>query len=539
VTVLAKYGLSDWLQRLPLGFAREILSRGTGREALAESTERRVRKALGELGPAFTKLGQLLSVRPDVVGLKLSQELQHLQDHAPVDPAEGVRAALQAALGHPPEEMFKTLDAEPMASASIAQVHRAVLQSGEEVAVKVQHAGVERTVETDMGILMDLADLLERHVPESRPYRPRALVEEFRKTLRRELDFRRELHNMEAFRAYFEGDPTLRIPRPYRELSGRQVLTMEYIRGVKATDMEALGTLGVDPREVALEGARIFLAMILEHGLFHGDPHPGNLMVMAGGEIGLLDFGMVGRVDEELRHDLEDLLMGVVQRDARRMTHVFIRMGAAPPDLDRSLFQTDLQDLLGYYAEIPIRDIDLASAVREILDVVLRHRLVLPPDLALLVKVILTLDGTGRGLDPSFHLMSLLLPYRQRIILQRLSPARQMRKLQRITEDVDRLLQTAPAALSEVIRQMEGGKFTLGVRIQEVEEVRRQLERCSNRLTFGVLTASIILASSLLMLVELPPVLWGYSAPGLIGYGLSLFFALRLLWAIFRSGKLN
>ena len=155
------------------------------------------------------------------------------------------------------------------------------------------------------------------------------------------------------------------------------------------------------------------------------------------------------------------------------------------------------------------------------------------------VLVQVTLDGTGRGLDPSFHLMSLLLPYRQRIILQRLSPARQMRKLQRITEDVDRLLQTAPAALSEVIRQMEGGKFTLGVRIQEVEEVRRQLERCSNRLTFGVLTASIILASSLLMLVELPPVVWGYSAPGLIGYGLSLFFALRLLWAIFRSGKLN
>lgn len=539
VTVLARYGLADWLQRLPLGFAKEILARGMGREALEESTERRVRKALGELGPTFVKLGQLLSVRPDVVGLKLSQELKHLQDRAPADPPEVVRATLQEALGRTPEELFEKLDLEPVASASIAQVHRAVLHLGDEVAVKVQHDGVERTVETDVGILLDLADLLERHVSESRPYRPRALVEEFRKTLLRELDFRRELHNIEAFRVYFEGDPKLRIPKPYRELTGSRVLTMEYLRGGKATDLEALRALGVEPREVALEGARVFLTMILEHGLFHGDPHPGNLLVMEGGRIGLLDFGMVGRVNDELRHDLEDLLMAVVQRDARRMAHIFIRMGAAPPDLDRSLFRGDLQDLLGYYAEIPVGEIDLASAVREVLDVVRRHRLVLPPDLALLAKVILTLDGTGRGLDPSFQLMSLLLPYRQRIMLQRLSPARQMRKLQRITEDVDRLLQMAPSSVSEVIRQMEGGKFTVQLRVQEIEDARRQLEKCSNRLTFGILTASMILASSLLIWVKSPPILWGYSALGLAGYGLSLFFGARLLWAIYRSGKLN
>ncbi len=539
VTVLAKYGLAGWLQHLPLGFVREVVTRRLGKEVAEEPMERRLKRALQELGPTFVKLGQLLSVRPDIVGLRVSQELQGLLDQTPADGEESVRRTIEAEFGRPVGELFKELEPKAVASASVAQVHRALLHSGEEVAVKVQHQGVEETVETDMEILLDLADLLERHVPESRPYRPRAMVEEFKKILLRELDFRRELHHLEAFRSLFEGERRICIPKPFPGLTTRRVLTMEYLRGLKATDLDLLRSQGVDLKGLATEGARIFLAMVFERGLFHGDPHPGNLLVMDGARIGLLDFGMVGRLDEELRHDLEDILMGMVRRDTRKITSTFIRMGAAPPDLDRSSFQADLQDLLGYYAEIPIGEIKVAAALQEMIEVVRRHRIVLPPDLALLAKVIITLDGTGRGLYPEFRIMEFLLPYRERILMRRLSPVRQMRKAQRVAEDVDRLIQFAPAALSEVIRQMQGGKLTLQLRVQGMEEVRRGMERSANRLAFALLTAALVVSSSLLMMAKVPPLLWGHSAPGLAGYGISLLFAARILWAIFRSGRLN
>jgi ubiquinone biosynthesis protein len=539
LAVLVRYGFAEWLQHLPLDFAKEILSHGVDKKILRESTEGRVREALGELGPTFIKLGQLLSTRPDIVGTKLAQELEQLQDQAPADRMQTVKQTLRKALDRPIKDLFAELDTKPLASASIAQVHRAVLPSGQEVSVKIQHAAIEHIVETDIDILLDLADLLERHVPESQPYRPKALVEEFRRNLLRELDFQRELHHMEAFRKNFKENPKVRIPRTYPDLSEQQVLTMEYFKGLKATDLEGLAAQGIDSKELAAEGARIFLDMIFEHGLFHSDPHPGNIMILPGGEIGLMDFGQVGRIDEDLRHDLEALLIGIAQQDTRRITQAFIRMGAVPADLDRSRFNRDLAELLGYYSEVPIGDLDIASVVREILEIVRKHRLVLPPDLALLAKVIITLDSTGRKLDPSFKLIDLLLPYKEKLIRRRLSPARQARKLQRIAEDMEQLLQTAPESLTEVFRQLETGKFTLQLQVKEMEETRDELEKSTNRMTFAILTASIILSSSLVLLAKVPPMLGEYSILGLAGYGIALFFAARLLWAIFRSGKLH
>jgi ubiquinone biosynthesis protein len=537
VAVLARYGLADWTRKLPLGVG-DFLSGGRAEKG-HESTEIRIRKALGDLGPTFVKLGQFLSIRPDIVGVGLSQELQQLQDRAPADPADVIKKIVVDSLGEPLEDLFKEFDDEPMASASIAQVHKAVLHSGTEVAVKVQHVEVRRVVKADTDILTDLADLLEKHVPESRAYRPRALVSEFKKTITRELDFHRELHNMEAFRLHFEEEPRLCIPKTYNTLSTGRVLTMENLHGVKATDLEGIRALAVDSNEVASTGAELFLTMVFEHGLFHGDPHPGNLLVLEGGRIGLMDFGMVGRIDGDLGRDLEDLLIGVAQNDAKRIMYVLIRMGAAPADLDRSLFQAELNDLMAYYAEVPIGEIDVSDAMKEIMDAIRKHRIVLPPDLALLVKVILALDSTGRCLDPSFQIIDKILPYRRKILLKRLSPGRQLQKIQHVAEDVDQFIQTAPASVSEIVRQLEEGSFTVRMRVLGLEDTRKQLERSTNRLTYGILTGSIILASSLLVVMRVPPTVLGHSILGLAGYGISLFFALRLLWAIFRSGKLH
>ena len=543
ITVFARYGLADWLNRLPLGFAREALARRMGRERLDESTERRIRKALSDLGPTFVKLGQLLSVRPDIVGVKLSEELRALQDRVPPEPAETVRKVITKEFGKPPEILFRSMDPEPVAAASIAQVYRAVLHSGEEVAVKVQRSGIEKVVEVDLDILADLADLMEKHIPESRVYRPKKLVEEFSKAVLRELDFRREYHHMETFRNSFRDDPWLRIPLAYPDLTGRRVLTMEFLRGVKVTDLDATDSKKIagnlDRIRITAEAARIFLTMVLEHGLFHGDPHPGNVLIMEEGQIGLLDFGLVGRLDDELREVMEDLLLGIVFMDVRKITHTFIRIGMVPHNLDRMGFQRDLQEFLGYYAEAPLEQIDIAVAVQEMLEVIRKHYMVLPADLALLAKVIITMDGTGRRMDPSFRIMDQVLPYKDRIIMHRLSPMRQVNKLRRIYEDVDRLIQTAPASVSEVIRQVEGGRLTVQIQVPHMEEAARRSERASNRMTFAIVMSVLIACSTALLILNVPPRGWGISLPGIFGLGISFLMGVKLLWAISRSGGMQ
>lgn len=539
LAVLARYGLADWLDRLPVGFAREVVAMGLGKKYLDESPEERLREALTELGPLFIKLGQVLSTRPDVVGVKMSAELQRLQDDIPSEPVEKIRQTIEDSLGESLESLFQNFENEPIASASIAQVHKATLRYGQQVVVKVQHSNIEKQVQTDLAILMDLADLLEQYVTESRSYRPRAMAEEFRRTLLRELDFRREMHHMQAFRSNFSDNENICIPKAYPDYCSTRVLTMEYLEGIKATNLEALEEGNYDLRYTAEQGATAFLDMIFEDGLFHGDPHPGNFKIMESGCIALLDFGKVGRVDEDLERDLEDILIGITRRDTRRIIHALNRMGALPPDLDRGQFQADLNDFLGYYTELPLGEVNVANALRELLEIIRRHGVVLPSDLALLLTVVITLEGTGRKLDPSFKLMNLLEPYQKKVAVRRLTPSRQLRKLQRLGEDVSRLVETAPASLSELIRQLENGNFTFQLRIQEIEQTRKQVEQSTNRITFGILTASILLSSSLLMFAEVPPTLWGFSALGLAGYIVSLFFAIRLIWAIFRSGNLN
>jgi ubiquinone biosynthesis protein len=539
LSVMARYGFGDWIARLPLGFAREFITRRVGREAVEESAEVRIRKALEELGPTFVKLGQLLSVRPDIIGPRLSEELSKLQDMVPPCPWEEIRPVMESELGGDIHESFEHVEERPVASASLAQVHRALLKDGSEAAVKVLRPGVERTVETDMEILQGLAELVERHVPETRPYNPKGLVAEFRKVLLRELDLRRELHNMETFCEIFQDHPILRIPAPFGGLSSRRVLTMEFLRGVKATDLDALSRQGADPRDVAEDGARVFLEMIFDHGVFHGDPHPGNFVVLADGRLGLLDYGMVGRLSEELLHELEEILMGVAHRDARRVVHSLIRMGAAPADTPRSALQGELQELLIYFSETPIGEVDISMVLFEFLEILRRYRVILPPDLALLAKVILTLDGTGRQLHPGFRLMTLVLPYSNRLIMRRLSPARQWRKVQRVAEDMDRLLQMAPGSLSEVIRQLESGRLTVQMRLHELEEARATAAKAVNRLVMGIIISSLWIASAVLVLAKVPPVVEGYSMAGVAGFAAGGLMALRLLWAIYRSGRLR
>jgi ubiquinone biosynthesis protein len=530
LTILSRYGLAGWISRFDLTLVKGFLKNRDG-EALAHlSRETRIRLALEELGPTFIKLGQILSTRPDQIGMSLAQELQKLQTSVPSDDPQIVRETIEAELGRPIEELFEDFDSTPLASASIGQAHRARLPSGDDVVVKVQHAGIRRRMEVDMDILGGLAQLAER-IPELQPYRPQAMVAEFRRVVRRELDFGREARNLQQFARNFADNPDVRIPRLYAKLSTGRVLTMEWLDGAKLSDPAVRQLPNVDLCQVTRHGAEMYLEMIFHHGFYHGDPHPGNLIVLADGAIGLLDFGMVGRLDEQLREDIEDMLAAIVTQDSQQLTSLVMRLGAVPPGLDEPALSVDLSEFVSHYANQPVDSFDLAGALSEMVEIIQRYRIVLPSTLAMLIKVLAMLEGTARQLEPNFSLMELIQPYQKKMLRRRLSPARQMRKVRRIYSELEQLAEVLPRRLREILQQVETGKF-------DVHLDHRGLEPSVNRLVLGMMTSALFLGSSLLISHKVWP-LWEVSVPGTLGVLLSGFLGWRLLRAIGKSGRLD
>jgi ubiquinone biosynthesis protein len=536
ISVLSRHGLANWVSRLDLEFAKDVLRDRDG-EALARlRPEERVRLALVELGPTFIKLGQILSTRPDLVGVALAGELQQLQDEVRADPPETARATIESELGQSIEELFAEFDPRPLASASIGQVHAARLKTGEPVVIKVQHAGIEDKVRVDLDILSGMAMLAER-IPEFQNYRPRATAAEFQRQLRRELDFGREERNMQQFAADFADDPRICIPRPYSELCTGRVLTMQRLEGTKLADSARLAAQGIDLNEVARRGAELYLKMIFGSGLYHADPHPGNLVLLPSGVIGLLDFGMVGRIDEPLREDIEELFLALAAQDAGQLANIIIRLGSVPPDLDRPALASDLADFISHYAHQSFDKFDLSGALNELVEMIRRYRIMLPARIAMLIKVLVMLEGTSRLLAPQFNLMELMQPMQSKMLRQRLSPTRQLKKLRRFYFEVERLAGALPRGLTNILEQVQAGRYT-------VHLDHRGLEPSVNRLVYGMLTSALFLGSTQLLTSGVPPRLslpWfeEFSVLGALGCGLSIALGLRLLRAISKSGHLD
>ena len=530
LTILSKYGLAGWIGRFELPVVKGILKTRDGETLAHLSRETRIRLAIEELGPTFIKLGQILSTRPDQVGLPLAEELQKLQTDVPADAADAVRTTIESELEAPLESLYVDFDTTPIASASIGQVHRARLASGADVVVKVQHAGIQRRMEVDLDILAGLAQLAEM-LPELAPYRPQAMVIEFRRVVRRELDFSREVRNLELFARNLRRNHHVRIPRSYPELSTERVLTMEWLDGWRFSDPQLAIESRCDLAQVARYGAEMYLEMIFHHGFYHADPHPGNLIVLDDGTIGLLDFGMVGRLDEAMREDIESMLLAIVSQDAQLLTSLVMRLGAVPAGLDEAALSVDLSEFVAHYANQPIDAFDLAGALSEMVEIIQRYHIVLPSSLAMLIKVLVMLDGTGQLLAPQFSLMELVAPYQKKMMQRRLSPARQLRKMRRFYSEFEQLFEILPRRLRDILQQVDAGKF-------DVHLDHRGLEPSVNRLVLGMMTSALFLGSSLLLAQDV----WlfhGISVPGVLGIGLSIFLGWRLLRAIGKSGRLE
>ncbi len=540
VTVLSKYGLADWISRFNLDFAKNIFKDPAG-EALARHTrEARIRMALSELGPTFIKLGQLLSTRPDLVGATLAGELEKLQTSAPADPAAEVHQTILEDLGQSVEQIFRHFTDEPIASASIGQVHAATLKTGEQVVVKVQHTGIAKTIRKDIDVMGGLAQLAER-IPEFAAYRPAATLAEFQRTLLRELDFGREERNLQQFAARFADDPSVHIPQPITELCTPRVLTMERIEGIKVTDVTDEINSGLDPEKLAHSGANLYLEMIFVDGHYHADPHPGNLLIQPGNVIGLLDFGMVGRIEETLREDIEEMMFALVQSDSIHLASIISRLGKVPPGLDKTSFRADLEDFVSHYAGQSLGRFDVAAALTEMADMIFRYKIILPPQVSMLLKTLITLEGTAKLLHPSFSILEVMRPFQRRALFRRLSPKRRIRKIRRAYMEMEHLMAVFPRRMMEILDQVQSGTF-------DVHLDHRGLGPSVNRLVLGMLTSALFLGSSLMLSRQVPPVLFqtptfmglhNLSILGLGGCIVSLLIGLRLLRAIVKSGHLD
>ncbi len=531
-TVLGKYGLADLFGSFDYPWLNDRLRSADGQALAGVSTEARVRMAMTELGTTFIKMGQMLSTRADLIGPDMATELAQLQSNVPAESAQSARQLIEKDLGATLEDLFAAFDETPMAAASIAQVYGAVLPSGERVAVKVRRTGIESRVITDLEIVQLLAELMESQSASVRAYQPVAIVRQFRRTLMRELDFTYEKRNIEEFALHFEEDPNVCIPRVYADLCSHQIITMERLEGIPGTDIEALKASGEDLAEFARRGANMYLEMVFRDGFYHSDPHPGNLILLPGNVVGVVDCGQVGRIDDDLRDEVEALLLGIVENDAEQVTEQVLRLGSVPHDCSQDRLRADLDDFMADFVGHPLSDINVGSALSSLIEIIRRYHITLPPPLAMLLKTIIVLEGTSRRFSPEVSLAELMQPFCQRMLLRRFAPNRIVRRARRAYRDWDRLIAALPRDLVDLLARFRDGSLT-------VHLDHRHLDPIVNRLVLGVLTAAIFLGSSELWSREAKPLLWGISIFGAIGYLLSLFLGWRLMRAIRKSGNIN
>jgi len=532
IGVLIKYGLADWVKGLDVPWIQDRILSADGQHIPDLKIEERVRLALTELGTTFIKLGQMLSTRPDLVGPDMAGELAHLQTDTPADPPATVRATMEAEFGKPPNKLFAHFKEEHFASASIAQVHVARLHSGEHVVVKIQHAGIEDKIMRDLDILGGLAELAEKHSSQLRPYQPEAVVRQFRRTLLRELDFTFERRNLEEFAKNFAQDDTVHFPRAYAPFSTRRVLTMEKLDGILGTHPKALANSGVDLNEFAHRGATMYLEMIFRDSFYHADPHPGNLMLLPGGVVGVLDCGMVGRLDEELAEGLDDMLMAVVNHNSVDLEEALLRVGSAPSATPHDLLRADLTDFIADYVGQSIQDLDLSSALNNLFEIIRRYTITLPPQLSMLLRTLVELEGTAQRLNPEFSLAEVIRPFYNTMVRKRLSVRRILERLKHAYSDWERLAASLPRDMNDVLKRMREGTFS-------VHLDHRHIDPVINRLVLGLMTAALFIGSSLLWSMKAPPTIEDISVVGGVGYFIAAYLSWRLLRAIKKSGDIN
>jgi len=525
-SVLARYGFTDIVSHLGMEATLERLGHRlhwTEAENLARMRHaERARRALEELGPTFIKLGQLLSTRVDLFPPEWIEEFERLQDSVAPAPYDKVREQVRSDLGAHPEDVFRDFEPVPIAAASIAQIHRAELPDGTRVVVKVRRPGIRATVEADLRLLERIVDVAMRRIPDAARYRLPALAEQFRRNILLELDLASECRNAERFAEhlaarYEEGECPIVVPRVHWEWTGERMNVQDRIEGIPARDLAAVDRAGLDRHRLAVDGARVVLASILEDGFFHADPHPGNLFFLPDNRIAFVDFGMVGYLSEHRREQFVGLLHAIVNHEEEAVADTLAELsGGAPEDRDRLIEDAGL--FLRNYHGVSLERLNLVGVIRDLLAILRDNGLVLPAELAMTFKVFITLEGYGRRLDPAFNIIEESAPVVRRAFAATYSPSAVARRAQRGLIDSLKLLTRLPRELRDTLQAMARGTLQVRIDVRDLEQVMNRLDKAASRLTVGLITSALIIGTAIVMTVDTGPRLFGFPLLGAIGF---------------------
>ena len=533
--ILIHYGLGDFVKQLGLGNIAEragnMLNRHQSEEIMHLEPAVRVRLAIQDLGPTFVKLGQVLATRPDIFPPKWIAEFSQLQDSVPPDPFEALLPELEKSLGRSPFEVFKELQTAAVAGASIAQVHLARLQDGTRVVLKIRRPNIQSRIDADLRLLSHIARLVESEMPEARRFQPDKIVGQFAKSLQHELDLAMEARNTDRFARNFADDPNIVFARVYWEHTSESLMVMEYVDGIPGNDLDSAVLSGLDLKVLGARGADAVLKMVLMDGFFHADPHPGNIFYLPGNRLAIIDCGMVGRISSERRNQIADLLAALVAKDIEALRDILISWAGDAP-IDDAKLSADVDELIFNYDSMPLKYVRFGAMLNELTTVMRENHLTVPPDLTMLFKALVTLEGLGRQLDPDFQIVHHLTPFVKKLILDRYLPQAVAKRGWRNVSSLLTLATDLPRDLSRLLREARRGRVKIDLDLKRLDHFGQQIDRSTSRLSLAIITSALIIGSSIVMTVKESPLLLG-----LLGFFLASLFGVWLILSIWRSGR--
>ncbi len=546
VNVFLKYGFGKVIDQIHLSrfvpFRKRIRSFGQWPSVKEPATAERLRMAFAELGPSFIKLAQILSSRPDLITKLYTDELKKLQDRVPSFSSNEAVQIIEQETSKRIDQLFSEFDPLPIAAASIAQVHFARLLDGTKVIVKVQRPRIREQIETDISILNFAAGLMNKYVPESAFFNPSGIVDEFSRTVRKELDFVEEARNCIRFRKNFEHINDVHIPSVYTEFSTDKIIVMERIEGVRLDDIEGIAKLGLDPVKLAKTGIDAYFKQILEDGFFHADPHAGNIFAMPTGQIGFMDFGIVGRVTPEMRETMANTFLALIQKNFDGLIDQYIELGLVPEHVDldifRKEFKNDLADFLEPLYGLTIKEINFAEYLDTVMHLAIKHKMKIPSDLLLINKAMLILESIGRELDPDFDFISAAEPYASKIIKERMSPGKIYEKVRKNVSDLSDFTLLFPKQLRQVVQKVLRDDFHIKMTHIGIDRFIRDMDRSSNRISFSMIISAMLLSSAIMHATGVGPTYKGFSLLGMSAFFFAFILGIWLIISIIRSGRL-
>jgi ubiquinone biosynthesis protein len=538
VGIMIKFGFEDFISLLKINrymkIGQKIFGTKRSREISKLTRPVRARMALEELGPTFIKLGQILSTRADLVPTEYIIELSKLQDDVPTFPFEDAKAIIESETGKRIEDIFESIDEKPLAAASISQVHKAVLKNGKKVVIKVKKPGIERQAEVDLEIIYQIANLAEKRIEEFQLLKPTRIVEEFSRTLKKEMNFTFEASNIKQFEIQYKDSSYIIIPKIIDEYSTEKILMLEYIDGIKASETERLRSEGYDTKLVAKRGTEFVIQQIFVHGYFHADPHPGNIFILPGNKICFLDYGMVGRISDREIDDFSQLLVSLAEKNVKKVAEASLNLTIGIESIDRGEFERDIAELIDRYIYLSISKVNISLLIYDLIDTLTRHNRSLKHHLYLMMKALSSMDDLAKQLYPDFDIIEYTQPYVAENIKNRYNAKRIGDEFVDYSRDLLSLMKDLPNEVHSILKQLREGRITLDFRHKGLEDLMNTQNRVSKRMSFSILLASIIIGSSLILLAKVPPYWHDVSILGILGIStagiMGIFLIISLLW---------